>query len=47
MSGGNKRLVMYHYDEKDQSYSENLIHFLRFGCSSKIDCIVIAGETEL
>lgn len=40
-----KKVVIYHYYEKDCAYKENLLHFLSFGYSTAIDyLIVIAGK---
>jgi hypothetical protein len=40
-----KTIVIYHYYEKDNSYRDNLLHFLSFGYSQSIDyLVVIAGK---
>jgi len=43
-----KTVVLYHYYEKDNSYKDNLLHFLSFGYSKTIDYVVIvAGKHSL
>jgi len=43
-----KTVVLYHYFEKDNSYKDNLLHFLSFGYSKTIDYVVIiAGKHSL
>ena len=43
----NKTLIVYHFFHKDESYLENLQHFLLMGYTTQNDyCILIAGETH-
>ena len=44
----NKSLVLYHFFEKDKSYIDNLMHFLKFGYSKDIDyLIILAGVVTI
>src|SRR5688500_18502158 len=44
----NDTVVIYHYYEKNHSYIQNFLHFLRFGYSTALDfVVVIAGKCSL
>jgi hypothetical protein len=43
-----KNLVLYHYFEKDQSYRDNLLHFLAFGLDPSCDYVfIISGPYSI
>lgn len=43
-----KTVVLYHYYEKDNSYKDNLLHFLSFGYTKTIDYfVIVAGKHSL